>query len=234
LPHSMPPFTHCPCLLALDASTERWSVAVQRGAALWEVGGAGGAATSAQLLPAITALVARAGLRFVDLHAVVVGCGPGTFTGVRTACAVAQGLAFGAQVPVLPVSSLLAVAEQARAQYGCTDVLAVLDARMTEVYHAHYRYRAGRWNDEAPPGLCAPEALVHTPSPDCVVAGNAQPVYGAQLLALARHVATLPSASALLRLAPALWAQTVPAAQALPHYVRNKVAQTSAERAAAA
>jgi len=218
-------------LLALDAGTDNWSLAVQHGAALWQDAGAGGARTSAQLLPAIIALMARARLRFADLHALVPGCGPGSFTGVRTACAVAQGLAYGAQVPVLPVGSLLAVAEQARGEYACRDVLAVLDARMNEVYHARYRHENGRWQESAAPALCAPEAL---PAVDAntTVAGNAHAVYGARLLPGACHVAALPTATALLRLAPALLAHAAPAAQALPHYVRDKVAQTSAERAA--
>ena len=133
-------------LLAFDTSTDALSIAVQHGARVWQHSGAGGAQASATLIPAIRDLLAQAGLSFDQLDAVVFGRGPGSFTGLRTACAVAQGLAFGARggqgVPVLPVDTLLAVAEEARAQHGCTRVVATLDARMNEVYAAPFEWQA--------------------------------------------------------------------------------------------
>lgn len=221
-------------LLALDTSTDTLSVAVQRGDALWQHSGPGGAQTSTQLIPAIQALMAQAGLAFAELQAIAFGRGPGSFTGLRTACSIAQGLAFAARVPVLPVDSLLAVAEEAREHHGCTDLVAVLDARMNEVYHAAYHFSDGRWNEigehSGDFGLCAPEAL-QLPA-GTVVAGNALAAYGKRLAPQARHVAALPTAAALLRLAPALLAagRALPADQALPLYIRDKVAQTTAER----
>ena len=149
----------------------------------------------------------------------------------------AQGLAFGARgglgVPVLPVDTLLAVAEQARAQQGCTRVLAVLDARMGEVYCAPFEWHGGAWRAPQDFGLCAPEAVA--PPPGFTVAGNAQAAYPGRLAPGAAHVHALPTAAALLRLAPALIAEgrAVPAAEALPRYIRDKVAQTTAEREAA-
>jgi tRNA threonylcarbamoyladenosine biosynthesis protein TsaB len=224
-------------LLALDTSTDLFSIAVRRGDALWEHSGPGGAQTSAHLIPAIQALMAEAGLEFSELQAIAFGRGPGSFTGLRTACSIAQGLAFAARVPVLPIDTLLAVAEQARVQHGCTDLVAVLDARMNEVYHAAYHWREGRWNDigehSGDFGLCSPEAL-QLPA-GSVVAGNAQAAYGERLAPLAHHVQTLPTAAAMLRLVPALLeaGRALPAEQALPLYIRDKVAQTTAEREAA-
>ena len=224
-------------LLALDTSTDTLSIAVQRGDAVWEHSGPGGPQTSTELIPAILALMAQAGLEFAELRAIVFGRGPGSFTGLRTACSVAQGLAFAARVPVLPMDSLLAVAEQARMQYGCTDLIAVIDARMNEVYHAAYHWSDGRWNDIGEQsgdfGLCAPEALQLPPG--TVVAGNALAAYGERLAPQASHLAALPTAAAMLRLAPALLAadRALPADQALPRYIRDKVAQTTAEREAA-
>ena len=105
-------------LLAFDTSTERMSVAVQvlRDGSItcWQHEGEGGAQTSTHLIPSIQALMVQAALGFEELDAIVFGCGPGSFTGLRTACAVAQGLAWGAEVPVLPVDTLLVLAEQAR------------------------------------------------------------------------------------------------------------------------
>lgn len=220
-------------LLAFDTSTETLSIAVAAG------GGAalllqqpGGARASAELIPAIQRLLAEAGLALAQLDAIVFGRGPGSFTGLRTACAVAQGLAFGAGVPVLPVDTLLAVAEDARASAGCEKVVALLDARMDEVYGASYELRAGTWHEERAPWLGRPED-VQAP-PGWVLAGNAALAYGARLPS-APVVPALPTAGALLRLAPALLAagQAVPAAHALPLYLRDKVAQTTQERAAA-
>lgn len=232
-------------LLAFDTSTDTLSIAVARGAAQWQHHGPGGAQASATLLPAIRQLLAEAGLALGDLDAIAFGRGPGSFTGLRTACAVAQGLAFGAGsgrgVPVLPMDTLLAVAEAARLQYGCTEVIAVLDARMNEVYWARYQWLGGAWlgsgsgeegeSSDGDFGLCAPQALVVAPG--WSVVGNAQAAYGERLAPSAIHLHALPDASALLRLAPALLAAggAVPAAEALPRYVRNKVAKTTQERA---
>ncbi|GAB2487698.1 tRNA (adenosine(37)-N6)-threonylcarbamoyltransferase complex dimerization subunit type 1 TsaB [Comamonas humi] len=223
-------------LLAIDTSTDTLSIAVAHGGQVWQRSGAGGAQASLQLLPGIQALMGEAGLSFDTLDAIVFGRGPGSFTGLRTACAVAQGLAFAARqgqgVPVLPVDTLLAVAEQARAEHGLTQLVAALDARMDEVYSAPYAYRDGAWTALAEMRVTPPEAVA-VPA-GFAVAGNASAAYGERLAPGAPQVAVLPTAPALLRLAPALLAQglAVPADQALPLYVRNKVAQTTAEREA--
>ncbi|MFT4241378.1 MAG: tRNA (adenosine(37)-N6)-threonylcarbamoyltransferase complex dimerization subunit type 1 TsaB [Acidovorax sp.] len=224
-------------LLAFDTSTDTLSIAVCRGDTVLQHQGPGGAQASSTLIPAVRGLMAQAGLSFDTLDAIVFGRGPGSFTGLRTACAVAQGLAFGAGggkgVPVLPVDTLLAVAEEARHQHGCTQVVAVLDARMDEVYHARCAWHSGTWQADADFGLGKPES-VQAPE-GWTVAGNAHAPYGERLAPAAPRVAALPTASALLRLAPALLAagQAVHASEALPRYIRDKVAQTTAERAAA-
>lgn len=230
-------------LLAFDTSTEHLSIAVQRGGRTWTHTGAGGAQASSTLIAAILALLDEAGLTLAGLDAIAFGRGPGAFTGLRTACAVAQGLAFGASVPVLAIDTLLAVAEQAHAQHGCTQVLALLDARMGEVYAAPWcGSRETGWVLQGETVVCAPQALAlpagQAGAGGWALAGNAFAVHGALLPAalqgLPRHEA-LPEASALLRLAPAWLAagRAVPAEQALPLYIRDKVARTSAERAAA-
>ncbi len=258
-------------LLAFDTSTETLCVAVSHHGALWQHTGAGGAQASATLIPTVLALLAQAGLTLADLDAIVFGRGPGAFTGLRTACAVAQGLALGARggqgVPVLPVDTLLAVAEEARwaaPPNAPCEVVALLDARMDQVYVARYRCEppagaagaagapagagAGgvadptsplapashmwpRWTRLGDIQLLAPEAVLRPEG--AVLAGNAFVAYGPRLPQGPR-IDALPTATALLRLAPALLAAggAVPADQALPLYVRDNVAKTTAERAA--
>lgn len=222
-------------LLAFDTSTENLSIALTDGARVWQHTGEGGAKASAALIPSVLALLAEAGLRLADLQAIAFGAGPGSFTGLRTACSVAQGLAFGANLPVLPVDTLLAVAEEARHRQGVTQVVAVLDARMDEMYTASYAWADGRWQAEADFSLVRPEALAVPVG--WTLAGNAMPVYGARFPARTDALAdvfALPTATAMLRLAPALLAAggAVPASEALPRYIRDKVAQTTAERLA--
>lgn len=231
-------------LLAFDTSTEMMSVAVSRvvgdaglTSEVWQHTAAGGAQTSTHLIPAIQRLMAQAGLQYGQLDAIAFGCGPGSFTGLRTACAVAQGLAFGADVKVLPVDTLLSVAEEARWQHAVGldsyQVLALLDARMDEMYAGSYAFDGGLWTQVTASSLIRPEALACEPG--WALAGNVFATYGARLSAqVAQRVHALPTASAMLRLAPALLAAgaAVRADQALPLYIRDKVAKTILERAA--
>jgi tRNA threonylcarbamoyladenosine biosynthesis protein TsaB len=242
--------------LAFDTSTDVLSLAVARGDQVWTQTLPGGAQASSGLIPAVLAMLAEADMPLASLDAIVFGRGPGSFTGLRTACAVAQGLAFGADLPVLPVDTLLAVAEEARwsqVQAGLLDsaadlsVLALLDARMDEVYSAAYRWTqadgmglwhaAGPLQVSAPDHITGPESLGLPEGSAVLLAGNAFAAYGERLLSTQRSVprcVALPTAAALLRLAPAFWAQgkAVSADQAVPLYIRDKVANTTAEREA--
>lgn len=241
-------------LLALDTSTSVMSLGVgvwapgaaAAGAApqLWLHEGAGAAQSSAALLPAVQSLLEQAGVRLAELDAIVFGAGPGSFTGLRTACAVAQGLALGANLPVLPVDTLQAVAEDWRSRHpGCTAGTAVwslLDARMHEMYVACWQWRPQAalpaWTLQYDAHLVAPEQLLQTPGlpANAICAGNVQEVYDALLPVPVTPA--MPTAAAMLRLAPGLLLQqgTIDPALALPRYVRDKVAQTTAERAAQA
>ena len=231
-----------PRLLALDTATERLTLALVDGPRHWLADEAGGALASQRLLPLVFELLASAGLALRDLDAIAFGCGPGAFTGLRTACSVAQGLAFGADLPVLAIDSLALVAEDARAQHGAAaDRLWVaMDARMDEVYAAAYLYSPdGWWVDQAPalwPVAALAEAWRREP-PACV-AGSALDAFGARLPSGAALRITAPQdrAAALARLARAAWrrGEAMDAALALPLYLRDKVAQTTTERSAAA
>jgi tRNA threonylcarbamoyladenosine biosynthesis protein TsaB len=226
--------------LAFDTSTDVLSLAVARGDRVWTQTLPGGAQSSSGLIPAVLSMLAEADMPLASLNAIVFGRGPGSFTGLRTACAVAQGLAFGADVPVLPVDTLLAVAEEARwqrVQGGAANadvsVLAMLDARMDEVYSAAYQWSSTSqsWQGVSALQVSAPENVQSSAS---VLAGNVFEAYGPRLNMPGERCVALPTAAALLRLAPALWAQglAVPAEQAMPLYIRDKVANTTAEREA--
>jgi len=241
-------------LLAFDTGTEFMSIAVcsTRDGQLqqWQHTTAGGAKASTDLIPAILGLMQQAGLPLQALDAICFGSGPGSFTGLRTACSVAQGLAFGAGVPVLPVDSLLTVAEDARytalGTQSTAVVTALLDARMDEMYCATFAFKGGQWTELQGSALVQPENLCRTdsdptaPSAPWLLAGNVFAVYGERVAAhdpaaaTVQRIAALPTAGAMLRLAPALLAagHAVSAEQALPSYIRDKVAKTTAERMA--
>lgn len=217
-------------LLAFDTSTEALSIAVRHGDVLLEHSGIGGAQSSSTLIPLIQQLLADAGLSLRELDAIAFGRGPGSFTGLRTACSVAQGLGFGAGVRLLPIDTLHAVAEEARHRFGATRVIVALDARMDQVYTASYDLGVEVVASEAE--LLAPETVA-VPT-GWALAGNAFAAYGDRLPHAASRHEVLPTAAAMLRLAPALLAagRTVAPAEAWPLYVRDKVAQTTEERAA--
>ena len=239
-PTTRPP-ERAPRLLALDTATERMAVAVVAGANEHVAQEEGGARTSQRLLPLAFELLQRAGLGARDLDAIAFGRGPGAFTGLRTACSVAQGLALGIGCPVLAIDSLAVVAEDARLRHGETALWVMMDARMDEAYAAPYTFVDGHWRAGRAPALYTLAALqaAWQQEPAPAVAGTALAAFGARLSCTGarrwQHAAGSDRASALARLARAAWARgdAVDAAQALPLYLRDKVALTTAERAAA-
>ncbi len=230
-------------ILVMDTSTELMSVALQHGEQVLRWDGPGGAQSSAHLIPAIQGLMAQAGLAFADLGCIAFGQGPGSFTGLRTACSVAQGLGFAAGVPLVPVDTLMTVAEAARAAHAPGAqrwrVWALLDARMDEVYACAFDHDPlGGWQASSEALLIRPEALaapMHEAGPVDALCGNAFAAYGERLpLPNLPRLPALPTAQAMLALVPELLKRglAVPPEQAMPRYVRNKVAQTTAEREA--
>ena len=243
-------------LLAFETSSARCGVALLR-----ERGGSaqitllehdGSQEHAERLLPMARQLLDEAGLAPPDLHAVAFGQGPGGFTGLRVACGVAQGVALGLGVPVVPVASLLAVAEAAGAGAGDA-VLVALDARMEEVYLAVYT-RA----DAGPAGWRCLQAPLLVPIAEVMpwaqrqlpgwrtasdaplgllLAGDAwqaYPALGQAGAGLPMAASGRPRADSVARLAHAAWArgETVAPEHAAPLYVRDKVAYTTAEREA--
>jgi len=234
-----------PMILAIETSSELASCALlnTNGAAAASVlarESSGVRTHSQSVLPMVQELLREAGVKLADCDAIAFGAGPGSFTGVRTACGVAQGLAFGANLPVLPLVTLEAMAEACRTRSGATEVLAVLDARMGEVYWAQYRWN-GAWETVAEPVLCAPDAVAPLPAADggvpaaCGNGFSAYPeAFAGKDFAAGAIAAILPHARELAVLGVAALAagRAVPADEAQPIYLRNKVAYTSAERQA--
>lgn len=225
-------------ILAIDCSTDWLSVAIGDGSSCVQRSEAAGQAHSRRALPLVDALLAEADIKLADLDGIAFGAGPGSFTGVRIACGVAQGLALGASLPVVPIATLEAMAEQAWRSHGEQRVLACLDARMQEVYVAAYEREAASWREAAAPAVRKPDD-VEAPPGAWFGAGEGFAAYPAlaQRLALRSVDPTiLPRASAIAALAlPRLAAGLgVDAAHALPLYVRHRVALTTAERAAGA
>lgn len=222
-------------IIALDSTSDLCSVVWTDGHTWVERCESAGQRHSALMLAMVDSALAEAGASLADASEIAFGAGPGSFTGLRIACGVAQGLALGARLPVRAVSSLLALAQAC----GERAVVAALDARMNEVYWAAYRRSedARRWDTVCEPAV-APPAMVLPPSGmRWVGAGNgfaAYPALGAGMPGLAGFDPSLRvTARAIAELALADHGVLGDADQAFPHYVRDKVAMTAAERAGA-
>jgi tRNA threonylcarbamoyladenosine biosynthesis protein TsaB len=211
--------------VALETSTQWCSVALWRDGELAGIERRAGTRHSELALPMLERVLERFQLTAENLEAVAFGAGPGSFTGLRIACGLAQGLALARGIPVLGVSTLEALAEET----GAARVLACIDARMREVYYAALQREDDRWREVIPATCAAPAAIV-LPSGDWIGAGNGFAVYGN--LGLESVLPEVhPTAMAVARLAaPRLAAgEGVDAADAAPLYVRDKVAFTKAE-----
>lgn len=233
-----------PNLLALDTSNQYCSIAVQAHGKILARHELSEQKHSAMILPMVRELLANADVTLDDLDAIVVGVGPGGFTGVRLAVAVAQGLAFAMNKPVLAHSSLEAMAVAAFVQ-GALDVIVGMDARMKQVYWAHYQFIDGQLHTRTAPSL--DDVAIFTEhirvlQEPCAVVGNAHQAFAevAQMCVQNNHVNiaeidhSAPHAEHLLPVANVAWREgrAIPPEQLQPLYVRDKVAMTIAEREA--
>ncbi|MFJ9531088.1 tRNA (adenosine(37)-N6)-threonylcarbamoyltransferase complex dimerization subunit type 1 TsaB [Herbaspirillum sp. NPDC101396] len=223
-------------ILAIETSTELASAALLHGDELIFRESLGVQTHSETILPMVQQLLAQAGIALSRCDAIAFGVGPGSFTGVRTACGVVQGLAFGSDLPVAPVVTLEAMAQAAleATQGAAGDVLAVLDARMGEVYWAQYRHGASGWEIVLEPSLSSAAAVA--PQGHVQACGNGLTAYAqdfaGQPFAAAALAQIMPHAAQVATLGRRMLEQgkTVPLQDAQPLYLRNKVALTTAER----
>ena len=221
-------------VLALETSTEYCSVALWQDGVVIDCCKLVGQKHSEVLIEMLDALLREAGVKLAQLNGIAFGMGPGSFTGVRIACGAAQGLALGANLPVVGMCTLQALAQAS--SHG--KVIAALDARMGEVYHAAYEKRAGEWVAVCEPSLCLPQDAPQVAGAGWFGAGSGFALHG---VALSEHYAgqltgsdaqAVPQASSVAILAAPQFAagQGRDAAQAMPLYLRDKVALKTSER----
>ena len=221
-------------ILALETSTEYCSVALWQDGAIVERCELVGQKHSELLMQMLDDVLQDAGLRVQGVDGIAFGKGPGSFTGVRIACGVAQGLALGANLPVAGVCTLQALAEAS----GKPRIIAALDARMGEIYHAAYEKQGDDWAALSEPRLCKPHDAPKVPGDGWFGAGSGFATHGTALSE--RYAGQLqgtdetavPQAAAIAALGAAQFAQGrgMDAAEALPLYLRDKVALKTAER----
>ena len=214
---------------AIETSSEWCSVALWCDGEARAIERRAGERHSELALPMLEKLLESLGMTLAELDAVAFGAGPGSFTGLRIACGLAQGLAFARGIPVLGISSLEALAQES----GAARVLACLDARMREVYYAALEKRGSRWEEVIPAMCVAPAEAPQPPGDGWVGCGNGFAAYREHLIGRVSFMqpGIHPGALAVAELAaPRLAAgQGIDAALAVPLYVRDKVAFTKEE-----
>ncbi len=221
-------------ILALETSTEYCSVALWQDGNVTERFELVGQKHSELLMAMIDDVLKDAELKLAQLDGIAFGMGPGSFTGVRIACGVTQGLALGANLKVVGVVTLQALAQAA----GHDKVIAALDARMGEIYHAAYEIRDGKWVVAVEPNLCKAEDAPLLPGMGWFGCGSGFAEHGATLrdryaeCLVGVDAQAVPRASAVAQLAATIFMAGggMDAAQALPLYLRDKVALKTIER----
>jgi tRNA threonylcarbamoyladenosine biosynthesis protein TsaB len=218
-------------VLAFETSSDTGSVALQVGGGIAERRIATPREQTDRILPLTQELLAEAGLKLKDLDAVAFGRGPGSFTGLRVSMAVAHGLALALDFPLLPISSLAALAQGLWRGDGIARCLVCVDARMGEVFWAEYAIEGGLANAVGPERLDAPSAVRWLGSRRAAIAGSGLSAHAAGLAEVARAAErrfpeARPLAMDLLPLAAAELAagRGLPVEAALPAYLRRDTA----------
>ena len=223
-------------IIAIDTSSDIASVALMCGETIHSASSEGFSNHSLTVLPMLQELLKKEGLTVAGCDAIAFGCGPGSFTGLRTACGITQGLSFATSLPVIPIVTLEAMAQTCHEQTGATDILCLLDARMHEVYWAQYRLENGQWKAVTVPSLTAASGI--TPEGKPVFCGNGLSAYTGELIPIAGELPQYPDiyphAEAIARLGKTRLGrgETASAREIQPLYLRNKVALKTAERLA--
>lgn len=213
-------------ILAIDTATEACSVALDDAGVVVSRFAEAGREHTSMIMPMIEEVLGERGLAMADLDALAFGRGPGSFTGVRIATALVQGLAFAARLGVVGVSTLATLAQGARREHGAADVVACLDARMGEIYWGHFRIDQGGAMQPVQPEALSRVGQAQIPAAPVAV-GRGFAAYPKLASAYPRvEAARLPDAVDMLPLAQRRISRSgaVSAAEALPVYLRDEVA----------
>jgi len=224
-------------ILALDTCTEMCSAAVLFEGQLFERSELTQRGHSEKILTMLDAVMADAGCSLADINVVAFGRGPGSFTGVRIGVGVAQGIAFARQLPVVPVSTMAAVAQIAIDDYAATCIAVAMDARMGEVYAGHFVEENGLATALDDERVCPPTEYKPADKSQWFAAGTGWSEFETVLQAnfsqqITQQQALLPTAAAIAKLAldKAENGQTIAADQAVPVYLRDNVAKKKSEQ----
>jgi tRNA threonylcarbamoyladenosine biosynthesis protein TsaB len=225
-------------LLAIDTSTDFCSVAASRGEALFSRHERAGQRHAERILDMVDQVLVEARLELAQIQGIAYGAGPGSFTGLRIAAGVTQGLALARGIGVVGIGTLLALAEEAAEEAAGSRIIACLDAHKGEVYHAAYRRAGAGWEEVSAPGVYRPEAVPLVPGENWIGCGDGFAAYRELLAArLGECVSAIrpeaaATARAVLKLAIPRFAagEAKDAAAAVPEYLRDKVALKTSER----
>ncbi len=223
-----------PTLLAIDTATEAGSVCLFRHGQYYCSDWLGADKHVESVLSHIKDILKDSHTKIEEVSAIVFSQGPGSFTGLRAGCGITQGLAFSLDVPVIAVPTLLMLAEQV----NTPTVLALLDARMGQVYGALYKKTVIDWQEIIPTGLYQPDQLPELPNEEICLVGSGADGYADQLRLISGKPVPvilpnkIPHAKWLIKIGLRKWhrGEVLPSHDALPIYIRDKVALTTAER----
>ncbi|OTA15671.1 tRNA threonylcarbamoyladenosine biosynthesis protein TsaB [Xenorhabdus vietnamensis] len=219
-------------ILAIDTATEACSVALWNEGAVEALFEISPREHTQRILPMVQDVLSKSDVSLQQLDALAFGRGPGSFTGVRIGVGIAQGLALGAELPMIGVSSLKTMAQGAFRLKGATNVLVAIDARMGEVYWAQYTFNSqGEWQGDETEAVLKPEQvqeIMNSLSGEWAIAGTGWEAYPQLLnshLTLVASDIALPHAEDMLPLAVQMWeaGELTAVEHAEPVYLRNEV-----------
>ena len=225
-------------ILAIDTATEACSAALLIETEIIERYQVAPRKQSELILPMVDEIMHESGCLMSQLDAVAFGCGPGSFTGVRLATAVTQGIAFAADIPGIPVSTLKAMAHDSMSRFNVDCVMTAIDARMKEVYWAVYQNAGNSISEQQPEQVIAPQDISYQANSSVIGVGTGWGTYRQILSTVTGSIIqriepeVFPRAASIVQLGAEKWLnnESIDAQHALPVYLRNQVTHRSGSK----